>query len=191
MRQRILVLGAASSISLMLGLNLIALATIGPSAHADSRVFTLGVPVPPLDPPSVPPLSVSTMARSVASLPISLPKQPLPTTSRVTPAIVRPVVTATIEAATAGPPVTLGGIWACIRRLESGGNYAANTGNGYFGAYQFLPGTWNSAVSGAGYPQYANGRANLAPPAVQDAAAVWLQAHSGWAQWSTASRCGA
>jgi resuscitation-promoting factor RpfA len=85
----------------------------------------------------------------------------------------------------------MGGIWACIRRLESGNNYAANTGNGYFGAYQFLPGSWNSAVSGAGYPQYANGRADLAPPAAQDAAAMWLQAHSGWGQWSTASRCGA
>jgi hypothetical protein len=87
--------------------------------------------------------------------------------------------------------VTLGGVWACIRRLESGNNYAANTGNGYFGAYQFLPGTWNSAVSGAGHPRYENGRADLAPAAVQDAAAVWLQVHSGWSQWSTASRCGA
>lgn len=67
-----------------------------------------------------------------------------------------------------------GGIAACIRQRESGGNYAINTGNGFFGAYQFTPGTWNTAVSGAGYPQYANGRADLAPPEVQDAAFWWL-----------------
>ena len=67
-----------------------------------------------------------------------------------------------------------GGITACIRQRESGGNYAINTGNGYFGAYQFTPGTWNNAVSGAGHPEYANGRADLAPPEIQDAAFWWL-----------------
>jgi hypothetical protein len=85
----------------------------------------------------------------------------------------------------------LGGVWACIRQLESGGNYRENTGNGYYGAYQFTPSSWNSAVRGAGYPQYANGRADLAPPYVQDAAAVWLQAHAGWQSWPVTSRaCG-
>lgn len=67
-----------------------------------------------------------------------------------------------------------GGIAECIRGRESGGNYAINTGNGYLGAYQFTPGTWNNAVSNAGYPEYANGRADLAPPYVQDAAFQWL-----------------
>ena len=33
---------------------------------------------------------------------------------------------------------------------ESGGNYAINTGNGYYGAYQFLPSTWDTAASHAG-----------------------------------------
>lgn len=82
-------------------------------------------------------------------------------------------------------------MWACIRDHESGDNYAEDTGNGYSGAYQFLPGTWNAAVTGAGYPQYANGEAYEAPPSVQDAAAQWLQAHEGWGQWSTAAGCGA
>jgi hypothetical protein len=86
------------------------------------------------------------------------------------------------------PPGTRSGIWSCIRFHESGGNYRRNSGNGYYGAYQFLPATWNTAARGAGYPQYANGRADLAPPTVQDAAAVWLQARSGWGQWPQTSR---
>lgn len=63
-----------------------------------------------------------------------------------------------------------------LRFCESGNNYAANTGNGYYGAYQFSSGTWNSM--GTGY-----GRADLAPPAVQDDAARRLQARAGWGQW--------
>jgi hypothetical protein len=74
------------------------------------------------------------------------------------------------------------GVWACIREKESGGDYTANTGNGYYGAYQFLESTWLS-VGGTGYP-------NEAPPAVQDALAQVLQQRSGWGQWSTARLCG-
>lgn len=54
---------------------------------------------------------------------------------------------------------------AKLRQCEAGGNYQTNTGNGYYGAYQFSSSTWNSL--GTGYP-----RADLAPPAVQDAAIV-------------------
>ena len=49
---------------------------------------------------------------------------------------------------------------------ESGGDYAANTGNGYYGGYQFDSGTWDAY----GDPQYAE--ASDAPPSVQDAAAA-------------------
>jgi hypothetical protein len=68
-----------------------------------------------------------------------------------------------------------GGVWAALRQCESGGNYATNTGNGYYGAYQFSQGTWTYL----GYP----GRPDQAPPAMQDAAAQKLQAQSGWGQW--------
>jgi hypothetical protein len=68
-----------------------------------------------------------------------------------------------------------GGVWASLRQCESGGNYAENTGNGYYGAYQFSQPTW----TGLGYP----GRPDLAPPAMQDQAAQQLQASSGWGQW--------
>jgi uncharacterized protein YabE (DUF348 family) len=52
-----------------------------------------------------------------------------------------------------------------LRTCESGGNYADDTGNGYYGAYQFSSGTWSTL--GTGYAE-----ANLAPPSVQDQAIV-------------------
>jgi len=70
--------------------------------------------------------------------------------------------------------------FAALRQCESGNNYRINTGNGYYGAYQFAQGTW----SGLGY----SGRPHLASPSTQDAAAAKLQARSGWGQWPACSR---
>jgi resuscitation-promoting factor RpfB len=71
-------------------------------------------------------------------------------------------------------------VWARLRRCESGGNYATNTGNGYYGAYQFDIGTWGN------YGGYA--RADLAPPAVQDQKARLTQAARGWYPWPDCAR---
>jgi hypothetical protein len=93
-----------------------------------------------------------------------------------------PVVAAAASAASSVRSA-LGGIWACIRQHESGGNYAINTGNGYYGAYQFALSTWR-ALGGAGLP-------SNAAPAVQDAMAQKLQALAGWGQWpQTSKMCG-
>jgi uncharacterized protein YabE (DUF348 family) len=43
------------------------------------------------------------------------------------------------------------GIWDRIAACESGGNWAANTGNGYYGGLQFNLGTWQS-YGGSGRP---------------------------------------
>jgi hypothetical protein len=110
----------------------------------------------------------------------SAPPQGLP----VNGGLVAVVVTVTAPppapapAAPPPPPSTGGGasgVWAALRQCESGGNYAENSGNGYFGAYQFSQATW----SNLGFP----GRPDLEPPAMQDAAAMRLQAQSGWGQW--------
>lgn len=45
--------------------------------------------------------------------------------------------------------------WAAVAQCESGGNPATNTGNGYYGLYQFSLSTWQS-VGGAGYPNEAS-----------------------------------
>ena len=43
------------------------------------------------------------------------------------------------------------GVWDRIAACESGGNWAANTGNGYYGGLQFNLGTWQ-AYGGTGRP---------------------------------------
>lgn len=54
------------------------------------------------------------------------------------------------------PPTTSGGAWDRIAACESGGNWAANTGNGYYGGLQFDHGTW-AAYGGTAYANNANG----------------------------------
>ena len=68
-----------------------------------------------------------------------------------------------------------GGNLAAIRACESGGNYATNTGNGYYGAYQFDQQTWNS-VGGSGNPANAS-------PAEQDSRAQALISSRGSSPW--------
>ncbi len=45
--------------------------------------------------------------------------------------------------------------WDAIAACESGGNWAINTGNGYYGGLQFTPGTWSSN-GGSGMPNQAS-----------------------------------
>ena len=70
--------------------------------------------------------------------------------------------------------------FAQLRQCEAGGNYARNSGNGYYGAYQYNNGTWGN------YGGYA--RADLAPPAVQDQKAYETYQSRGWAPWPACSR---
>ena len=75
-----------------------------------------------------------------------------------------------------GAPVSYssGTSWDAIAACESGGNWAINTGNGYYGGLQFTQATW----AGAGGLAYAP-RADLATPAQQIAIASKL-ALSNW-----------
>ncbi|HEY0870678.1 MAG TPA: transglycosylase family protein, partial [Acidothermaceae bacterium] len=69
--------------------------------------------------------------------------------------------------------------WAQLRACEASGNYAANTGNGFYGAYQFDARTWH----GLGY----SGVASQASPAEQDQAAQRLYQSRGWEPWPSCS----
>lgn len=86
---------------------------------------------------------------------------------------------AAAQQAAAAASATAGGVWAALRACESGGDYSEDTGNGYYGAYQFSLPTWESL----GY----SGLPSDASPAEQDAAAQQLQARSGWGQWPVCS----
>ena len=45
--------------------------------------------------------------------------------------------------------------WDAVAACESGGNWAINTGNGYYGGLQFTMGTWRSN-GGSGSPHQAS-----------------------------------
>jgi hypothetical protein len=78
----------------------------------------------------------------------------------------------------------------CTRAHESdtAGGYGAVSSSGtYRGAYQFQQTTWDSAVSGAGFGEYAGVPADQVPPEVQDAAAAHLYSVSGNNPWG--GRC--
>lgn len=77
--------------------------------------------------------------------------------------------------ATAAPASATTDPFALLRQCESSGRYSINTGNGYYGAYQFDVQTWR----GLGL----SGLPSNAAPAVQDAAARTLQAQRGWSPW--------
>ena len=68
-----------------------------------------------------------------------------------------------------------------VRRCESGGNYRINTGNGYYGAYQFNRGTWLSNGGGR-YAAYAH----KAPKFAQDHIAYKTWKARGWQPWACA-----
>lgn len=88
------------------------------------------------------------------------------------------LVAADVVAATTASAASASDL-ARLRACESGGNYRINTGNGYYGAYQFDVSTWRS-VGGTGRPDQAS-------PATQDALASRLQAQRGWSPWPSCS----
>ena len=100
----------------------------------------------------------------------------------VTPALrhrVKSLQTKLAAARTPAPAAPTGGAPSAalqaIAACESGGNPATNTGNGFYGKYQFTQSTWES-VGGTGNPAAAS-------EAEQDARAAQLYAQQGSAPW--------
>jgi hypothetical protein len=73
--------------------------------------------------------------------------------------------------------------WDRVAQCESGGNWRANTGNGYYGGLQFNRGTWHSYGGGA----YA-GTANQATRLQQIEIAEKVLSAQGWNAWPSCSR---
>ncbi len=91
-------------------------------------------------------------------------------------------------AAAAAAPVSSGptgapneAMWDRIAQCESGGNWAINTGNGYYGGLQFSGPTWLANGGGAYAPT-----ANLATKAQQIEIANRLYAKNGLSDWGCA-----
>ena len=71
--------------------------------------------------------------------------------------------------------------WDSVAQCESSGNWAINTGNGYYGGLQFTESTWNAY----GGQQYAS-RADLATREEQIAVAEQTLGGQGWGAWACA-----
>ncbi|WP_416342784.1 transglycosylase family protein [Isoptericola peretonis] len=71
-------------------------------------------------------------------------------------------------------------VWGQLARCESGGNPRTNTGNGFYGMYQFTGRTWR-AVGGDGLP-HRHGKGE------QTKRAQILQDRAGWGQWPHCTR---
>ncbi len=72
--------------------------------------------------------------------------------------------------------------WDRLAQCESGGNWAINTGNGYYGGLQFSGQTWSAFGGG----QYAP-TANQATREQQIAVAEKILASQGWGAWPACS----
>lgn len=59
------------------------------------------------------------------------------------------------------PSVATGGVWDRLAACEASGNWAAATGNGFYGGLQFTLGTWR-AYGGTGMPNQASREQQIA-----------------------------
>jgi hypothetical protein len=106
--------------------------------------------------------------------------------SKMAPALLAGGLTATLVVADAtlvAGTASAGGSVAQFERLaacESGGRWAINTGNGYYGGLQFNLATWRG-IGMSGYPHQAS-------KAQQIAAGQKLHSQRGWRPWPSCSR---
>lgn len=70
---------------------------------------------------------------------------------------------------------TGGSVWDSLAACESGGNWAINTGNGYYGGLQFSLRSWQG-VGGSGLPSQASREEQIARGEM-------LLARQGWGAW--------
>lgn len=132
----------------------------GTSRSSPDQVHALALPLHPRSATVGDPM----LALTTAEVPLE------PAASAPSPAPVPPAAT---------PSEPADGVWAQLRWCESRDDYSDDTGNGYYGAYQFSLATWE----GLGL----SGLPSEAPVAQQDQAASELQALHGWGQWPACS----
>ncbi|MCW2522611.1 MAG: hypothetical protein JWO63_946 [Frankiales bacterium] len=111
---------------------------------------------------------VGTKAKPVAPAPA-----PAPAASAATSA-----ASGGTSAPATAPADTSGRDWDAVANCESGGNWAINTGNGFYGGLQFDSGTWLGAGGGAYAP-----RADLATREQQIAIANKIADARGSSPW--------
>lgn len=110
-----------------------------------------------------------------------LPHRPFPAvaTSEPAPASQAAPAPTRSSAPISAPYVAGGSVWDQLAQCESGGNWAINTGNGFYGGLQFTLSSWQ-AVGGTGLPSDASREEQIMRSQA-------LQAVQGWGAWPACS----
>jgi LysM repeat protein len=90
-----------------------------------------------------------------------------------------PVIRSSYSTSRANYDAGDGSVWDRIAACESGGNWAINTGNGFYGGLQFTLGSW-AGVGGSGNPADASRDEQISRGQM-------LQARQGWGAWPACS----
>ncbi|MDB5186606.1 MAG: hypothetical protein JWM07_78 [Candidatus Saccharibacteria bacterium] len=108
------------------------------------------------------PMPAEPVATPIVAAPVAQTQQSAPATRSVAPRV-------------AAAPVAGGGVWDQLAQCEAGGNWAINTGNGYYGGLQFTISSWQ-AVGGSGLPSNASREEQIQRGEM-------LLARQGWGAW--------
>ena len=125
---------------------------------------------------TVAPVPTTEPAPPTTAAPVQALSAPAPTAPPTTSAPAPPPTVAPRRAGDPNDPQT----WERLAQCESGGTWAMNSGNGYYGGLQFSLATWGN-VGGSGYPHQAT-------KAEQIKRGQILQQQAGWGQWPHCSR---
>ena len=129
----------------------------------------------------VPAVSVPAVSVPAVSVPaVSVPAVTEPAVSE--PAVSEPTAAASGNTGASAPAVANASAFDALAGCESGGNWAINTGNGFYGGVQFDRGTWLSNGGGAYVPL-----PNQASREQQIAIASKVQAARVWSPWPSCS----
>ena len=131
---------------------------------------------------------ISSFARATPASAVPVPTTVAPTTTTTAPPP-PPTTAAPAPPVQAAAAPTGGGYndpnnpaaWDRLAQCEAGGNWAANTGNGYYGGIQFSLGSWQS-VGGVGYPHEASRETQI------EMGQRLYHSGGGWSHWPGCSR---
>lgn len=118
----------------------------------------------------IPAADEQLLTRPLPEAPVAAPVAPVPQAAPVAVQSAAPRV-----AAAPAAPVANGSVWDQLALCEAGGNWAANTGNGYYGGLQFTQSSWQ-AVGGSGLPSNASREEQIQRGEM-------LLARQGWGAW--------
>jgi LysM repeat protein len=112
----------------------------------------------------------------LATRPMPVAATPAPTTAPTPQVAPAPAVsTYRAPARQSAPAVASGSVWDQLAQCGSGGNWAINTGNGFYGGLQFTISSWQ-AMGGSGLPSDASREEQIMR-------AEKLLAAQGWGAW--------